>query len=122
MPDLHGLQTKEEVAMSSPVVLITGALTSIGRATALAFANEGARVVVSGRHDDEGQKLATGFANSALKPNLCAPTCVWLELDDAKTIHLKRGDVVVQNGTRHAWRNKGTAPVTMLFFLNGAKE
>ena len=47
---------------------------------------------------------------------------IWLELDDAKTIHLKKGDVVVQNGTRHAWRNKGTAPVTMLFFLNGAKE
>jgi mannose-6-phosphate isomerase-like protein (cupin superfamily) len=45
-----------------------------------------------------------------------------LELDDAKTVHLKKGDVVVQNGTRHAWRNKGTAPVTMLFFLNGAKE
>ena len=47
---------------------------------------------------------------------------IWLELDDAKTIHLKRGDVVVQNGTRHAWRNKGTTAVTMLFFLNGAKE
>src|SRR5271170_2149222 len=46
-------------SMSSPVVLITGALTGIGRATALAFAREGARVVVSGRHDDEGQKLAT---------------------------------------------------------------
>jgi hypothetical protein len=46
---------------------------------------------------------------------------IWLELDDAETIHLKRGDVVVQNGTRHAWRNKGTKPVTMLFFLNGAK-
>src|SRR3982074_3876834 len=45
-------------SMSSPVVLITGALTGIGRATALAFAREGARVVVSGRHDDEGQKLA----------------------------------------------------------------
>jgi mannose-6-phosphate isomerase-like protein (cupin superfamily) len=47
---------------------------------------------------------------------------IWLELDDAKTVHLQRGDVVVQNGTRHAWRNKGTTPVTMLFFLNGAKE
>jgi NAD(P)-dependent dehydrogenase (short-subunit alcohol dehydrogenase family) len=45
--------------MSSPVVLITGALTGIGRATALAFAREGARVVVSGRHDEEGKKLAT---------------------------------------------------------------
>jgi len=46
---------------------------------------------------------------------------IWLELDDAKTIHLNRGDVIVQNGTRHAWRNKSTQPVTMLFFLNGAK-
>jgi NAD(P)-dependent dehydrogenase (short-subunit alcohol dehydrogenase family) len=49
--------------MSSPVVLITGALTGIGRATALAFAHEGARVVVSGRHDDEGQKLAKELRN-----------------------------------------------------------
>jgi NAD(P)-dependent dehydrogenase (short-subunit alcohol dehydrogenase family) len=40
-----------------PVVLITGALTGIGRATAVAFANEGARLVVSGRHNEEGQRL-----------------------------------------------------------------
>jgi len=44
--------------LNGPTVLITGALTGIGRATALAFAREGARVVVSGRHNDEGQKLA----------------------------------------------------------------
>jgi len=43
--------------MSSPVVLITGALTGIGRATAFAFAREGARVVVSGRREQEGKKL-----------------------------------------------------------------
>src|SRR5438445_3435361 len=43
--------------MNKPVVLITGALTGIGRAIALAFAQEGARIVVSGRHDDEGQRL-----------------------------------------------------------------
>ena len=43
--------------MSLPVVLITGALTGIGRATALAFANEGARVVISGRREEEGKKL-----------------------------------------------------------------
>ena len=43
--------------MNSPVVLITGALTGIGRATAVAFAREGARVVVSGRREQEGKKL-----------------------------------------------------------------
>src|SRR6202140_5014249 len=45
---------------------------------------------------------------------------ICLELDNSETIHLKRGDGVVQNGTRHPWRTKGTTPVTMLFFLNGA--
>src|SRR4029079_9238625 len=44
-------------SMSSPVVLITGALTGIGRATAVAFAREGARVVVSGRREHEGKRL-----------------------------------------------------------------
>jgi NAD(P)-dependent dehydrogenase (short-subunit alcohol dehydrogenase family) len=44
--------------MTNPVVLITGALTGIGRATALAFARDGARVVVSGRREDVGQALA----------------------------------------------------------------
>ena len=44
--------------MSKPVVLITGALTGIGRATALAFAHDGNRIVVSGRHEDKGQTLA----------------------------------------------------------------
>jgi NAD(P)-dependent dehydrogenase (short-subunit alcohol dehydrogenase family) len=43
--------------MSNPVILITGALTGIGRATAFAFADQGARIVVSGRHDDAGEAL-----------------------------------------------------------------
>src|SRR5882672_10008347 len=43
--------------MSSPVVLITGALTGIGRAAAIIFAQEGARIVVSGRRDKQGQDL-----------------------------------------------------------------
>jgi NAD(P)-dependent dehydrogenase (short-subunit alcohol dehydrogenase family) len=43
--------------MSNPVVLITGALTGIGRAAAIAFARKGARVVVSGRRDEAGQAL-----------------------------------------------------------------
>jgi NAD(P)-dependent dehydrogenase (short-subunit alcohol dehydrogenase family) len=44
--------------MNRPVVLITGALTGVGRETALAFAREGARVAISGRRDETGRKLA----------------------------------------------------------------
>jgi len=44
--------------MAAPVVLITGALTGIGRATALAYARESASLVISGRHPDAGTELA----------------------------------------------------------------
>ncbi|MFM0362665.1 SDR family NAD(P)-dependent oxidoreductase [Paraburkholderia sediminicola] len=43
--------------MNQPVILITGALTGIGRATALAFANSGAHLVSSGRRTTEGKAL-----------------------------------------------------------------
>jgi NAD(P)-dependent dehydrogenase (short-subunit alcohol dehydrogenase family) len=43
--------------MNKPVILITGALTGIGRATAVAFAKNGATVVVSGRRDEAGKAL-----------------------------------------------------------------
>jgi len=43
--------------MSSSVVLITGALSGIGRAAAVAFAKADHRVVVSGRKQDAGQAL-----------------------------------------------------------------
>ena len=43
--------------MSNPVVLITGALTGIGRAAAVAFAKKGANVVVAGRRDEAGKAL-----------------------------------------------------------------
>src|ERR1700742_3636216 len=44
--------------MSTQVVLITGGLTGIGRAAAIAFAKKGAKVVVAGRRDDAGKALA----------------------------------------------------------------
>jgi len=47
--------------MSSPVVLITGALTGICRAAAIIFAREGAQIVVSGRRDKQGQELVAGL-------------------------------------------------------------
>jgi len=44
--------------MKKPVVLITGALTGIGRAAAIAFARKGAKLVVAGRRDEAGKALA----------------------------------------------------------------
>jgi hypothetical protein len=45
---------------------------------------------------------------------------VWLELDDGAQRLLRQGDVAVQNGTRHAWRNKSGQPATLAFFFVGA--
>ena len=45
---------------------------------------------------------------------------IWLELDDGRAELLQRHDVVVQNGTRHAWRNKSDRPATLAFVLIGA--
>jgi quercetin dioxygenase-like cupin family protein len=46
---------------------------------------------------------------------------IWLELDDGE-IHLGPGDCVVQNGTRHAWRNRSDAPCSMAVVLIGASQ
>ncbi|MGQ3054234.1 MAG: SDR family NAD(P)-dependent oxidoreductase [Roseateles sp.] len=61
--------------MTSPIVLITGALTGIGRATALAFAKEGATVVASGRREAEGQALVAELRAAG------APAAAFLRAD-----------------------------------------
>jgi len=45
-----------------------------------------------------------------------------LELDDGASKKLVPRDVVIQNGTRHAWRNKSDKAATMLFVLVGASR
>ncbi|GLU55222.1 short chain dehydrogenase [Dyadobacter frigoris] len=54
-------------SLNGSVVLITGALTGIGRATAFAFANEGAKLVVSGRKAEEGEQLARELENLGIE-------------------------------------------------------
>lgn len=45
-----------------------------------------------------------------------------LELDDGQKVHLRQGDCVVQNGTRHRWRNPLTEPCLMAFISLGGKR
>src|SRR5207248_3777813 len=47
---------------------------------------------------------------------------ITLELDDGATVHLRPGDCVVQQGTRHAWRNHTSQPCTIAFILVGAER
>ncbi|WP_375787006.1 cupin domain-containing protein [Bradyrhizobium sp. Pha-3] len=47
---------------------------------------------------------------------------VWLELDERAIGPIQRGDIVVQNGTRHAWRNRSDKPATLVFVFVGAKR
>ena len=44
---------------------------------------------------------------------------VWLDLDDGATVYLHAGDTVVQNGTRHRWRNEGAEPCRIVVFMVG---
>lgn len=45
---------------------------------------------------------------------------IWLELSDGEEVKLTAGDVVVQHGSRHAWRNKSNQPATVAAILIGA--
>jgi len=47
---------------------------------------------------------------------------IWMEVDDGLEVHLKAGDCVIQNGTRHAWRNKSSENCVMATVMVGAKR
>ena len=44
-----------------------------------------------------------------------------MELDDGESVHLKAGDVLVQRGTIHNWKNRGSEPCLIAFILISAK-
>src|ERR1700686_1356539 len=87
--------------MSSQVVLITGGLTGIGRAAAVAFAKKGAKVVVAGRRDEAGKELVEelrSFGSEAgfSKADVGMEGCV-RNLADKTVARFGRLDVAVTN-------------------------
>jgi NAD(P)-dependent dehydrogenase (short-subunit alcohol dehydrogenase family) len=97
------------------VVMVTGALTGIGRATASAFARRGDVVVVSGRHDDVGEQLARELKGLGAHDSLFVRADVAFERDVADLVddtvqHFGRVDVAVNNAGTEGRR----APITEL--------
>jgi NAD(P)-dependent dehydrogenase (short-subunit alcohol dehydrogenase family) len=87
--------------MTTPVVLITGGLTGIGRAAALAFAQQHAKLVVSGRHEAPGQALvaelrALGAEAEFIRSDVRDDEEV-RQLVDRTTARFGRLDVAVNN-------------------------
>jgi NAD(P)-dependent dehydrogenase (short-subunit alcohol dehydrogenase family) len=87
--------------MSTPVVLITGALTGIGRATALNFAKQGARLVISGRRKAEGKAFEAELRSSDAEAEFIAADVrredEVRELVDGAVARFGRLDIAVNN-------------------------
>ena len=47
---------------------------------------------------------------------------IWMEVDHGREVHLKPGDVVIQNGTRHRWHNRTDTPTVVLSVIVGANK
>ena len=47
---------------------------------------------------------------------------LWIALDDGAEVRLGPGDCVIQNGTRHAWRNRSSQPVVIFVAIVGARR
>ena len=98
--------------MQTPVVLITGALTGIGRATAVIFAQQGAHVLVSGRREQEGQALVAELRTLGAEAE-CVRTDVRVEEDvrnlvDQTVKRFGRLDIAVNNAATEGPRGRVT--------------
>ncbi len=93
--------------MSNQVVLVTGALSGIGRATALAFAAEGANVAVAGRHQDKGDALVAELMEKGATQAMFIKADVLFEdqisdMVDKVVARFGRLDVAVNNAGKEA--------------------
>jgi mannose-6-phosphate isomerase-like protein (cupin superfamily) len=80
------------------------------------------------RHDDGGVSASADFhveddgrmhRTDTIDYGVLLKGELWLELDDGREQLLKAGDCFVQNGTRHAWHNRGSGPAVMCVAMIG---
>jgi hypothetical protein len=69
--------------------------------------------------DESGEGFHT---TDTIDFGLCVSGEVVLRLDDGVEVQVTPGSIVVQNGTRHSWVNRGTQPCVMVFVSVGARR
>src|SRR5437870_5001890 len=101
------------VKAGAPATLSNLQRGAAGAAAAYATALVSTRRVVTG-HDASGKSVFA--SDELLEPETVAMFPGWAQK------LLRAGDSVVQNGTRHRWRNPGTEPCLMAIFMVGARR
>lgn len=87
-------------------------LATLDGATAFAEMGAGANVVKDARHPFMHR-------TDSLDYSIILSGEIYMLMDE-EDIHLKTGDVIIQQGTNHAWSNRGTEPCLIMFVLNDA--
>ena len=93
------------------VVMITGGTTGIGEVTAIAFAKEGAKVVVSGRREEPGNKVVEKIKSFGGEAAFCRADVS--KAEDVK--NLVNFTVEKYGKLDHAFNNAGVLPITKKF-------
>lgn len=98
LPSLAADQTEREeagVRLKDKVAIVTGAASGIGRATALTFAREGARVVVADLNEDGASATAATIGDAAIAVRLdVADEAGWAEITRRTTDRFGRLDIL----------------------------
>ena len=126
------------VPHSDPVVTMSNFLPAAGGSRFRLVQFPGALPAVQGidgkAFHEEYRRKAPGLADSMEHDDPAMHTTVTvdygivlsgqitLELDHGAVVRLQPGDCVVQNGTRHAWRNRHAEPCVMAFIMIGARS
>jgi NAD(P)-dependent dehydrogenase (short-subunit alcohol dehydrogenase family) len=99
------------------VVIITGASLGIGRATALAFAKEGAKLMISDILDEEGEQLAEEIRKQG-------NDCIYVHCDTSKPAEVQKmvSETVNRFGRLDIAYNNAGVEGKMSFIADGSEE